>query len=155
MRVGRLQAFLDSLSISENCLCFQMITLSGNLSGVTTEEINEEAGIGTLIKQATDLCLSGLNQRFGSLLQAPDKISIPGPTQVLKDLLVFNHDAWPTAQSELIDFGQEAIMRLSTSFQSVLDGKGCIIADIPSQWTSLKVLVSTQVKVKGICGPPF
>ena len=57
-------------------------------------------------------------------------IATPGPNQVVKDLLVFNHDVWPTAQSELIDFAQEAIMRLSTWFQPALEDKGCIIAAI-------------------------
>ena len=93
--------------------------------------------------------MSGLRERFGALLQDHNKIATPGPNQVVKDFLVFNHDAWPKAQSELIDFGQEAIMRLSTWFQPVLEGKGCIISAIPSQWTSLKVLVSTQFKAKG------
>ena len=149
VRGGRLQAFLGSLSTSDSCSLFQGITLSGDLSGITTEEIDEKAGVGAQIKQATDLCLSGLRARFGALLQAPDKIATPGPNQVVKDLLVFNHDAWPTAQSELIDFGQEAIMRLSTWFQPALEDKGCIIAAILPQWTSLKVLVSTQFKRKG------
>ena len=116
------------------------------------------------------------------LLEVPDKIAASGRNQVAKDLLasavkkvdnaiyqinryppfeqfglVFNHNAWPTVQSELLDFGQEAIMHLSTWFQPVLRDIGCIIAAIPSQWTSLKVLVSTQFKGKGtwICGPPF
>ena len=56
---------------------------------------------------------------------------------------------WPTAQSELIGFAQEAIMRLSTWFQPALEDKGCIIAAILPQWTSLKVIVSTQFKRKG------
>ena len=56
---------------------------------------------------------------------------------------------WPTAQSELIDFAQEAIMRLPTWFQPALEDKGCIIAAILPQWTSLKVRVSTQFKRKG------
>ena len=40
-------------------------------------------------------------------------------------------------------------MRLSTWFQPALEDKGCIIAAILPQWTSLKVLVSTQFKRKG------
>ena len=40
-------------------------------------------------------------------------------------------------------------MHLSTWFQAVLEGKGCTIAAILSQWTFLKVLVSAQFKGKG------
>ena len=96
VRGGTLQAFLGSLSTLDSCSLFQGITLSGDL------EIDENAGVGAQIKQAANFCLSGLRAQFGALLQAPDQIATPGPKQVVKDLLVFNHDAWPTAQSELI-----------------------------------------------------
>ena len=61
VRGGRLEAFLGSLSTSDSCSLFQGITLYGDLSGVTTEEIDEKAGVAAQIKQATDLCLSGLS----------------------------------------------------------------------------------------------
>ena len=49
VRGRRLQAFLDSQSTSDSCSLFQGITLSGDLSGVTTEEIDEKAGVGAQI----------------------------------------------------------------------------------------------------------
>lgn len=63
-------------------------------------------------------------------------------------MLVFNHNAWPTNQCELIDFGQQSIERLVTWFQPLLMSKGCCITAISSQWVSLKILVSTQFKDK-------
>lgn len=149
MSGGRLQAFLNNLSTLGHCFKFQGITLSGDISSLTLVEIHNEAGLDAQIKQATDLILSVLSARYGTLLQIPDKVASPGPNQVIKDLLVFNQDAWPTAPSELIDFGQEAITHLSRWFQPALEGNGCRIAAIPFQWTSLKVLVSSQFKDKG------
>lgn len=148
---GRLYTFLNSLPASNGSASamFQGIILSGDLCGLTTTEITHTNGVGAQIKQAIDLCLSGMQQRFGVLLETATGKSTPSsPNQVIKDMLVFNHDAWPKNQSELIDYGQEAIARLVAWFQPLLVGKGCCITAISSQWVSLKILVTTQFKDK-------
>ena len=118
----------------------QGIILSGDLSGLTTTEITHTNGVGAQVKQAIDLCLFGMQQRFGVLLETATGKSTPSsPNQVIKDMLVFNDDAWPKNQSELIDYGQEAIARLVAWFQPLLVGKGCCITAISSQWVSLKI----------------
>ena len=78
VRGGRLQALLNSLSTSGSCSLFEGVTLSGDLRGVTIDKIDEKAGVG-----ATDLCLSGLRERFHALLQAPNKTSSSRPNQVV------------------------------------------------------------------------
>jgi len=145
---GRLHTFLSSLQASNSSIMFQGIILPGDASGLTTVEITHTGGVGAQIKRATDLCLSGLKERFAVLLQTADTIVPCGPNQAVKDMLVFNHDAWPTNQCELIDFGQQSIERLVTWFQPLLMSKGCCITAISSQWVSLKILVSTQFKDK-------
>lgn len=71
-----------------------------------------------------------------------------GPNQAIKDILVFNPDAWPSNWSEIIDFGKQPIQHLVRWFQPVLEGKGCCIPAIAPQWVSLKILVSTQFRDK-------
>lgn len=131
---------------------FQGIILSGDASGLTPVEINHTNGVGAQIKRATDLCLSGLKQRFDVMLQTSDinktALAPCGPTQAIKDFLVFNPDAWPSNQCDLIDFGQQPIERLVKWFQPLLESKGCCIPAIAPQWVSLKILVSTQFKDK-------
>ena len=85
---------------------FQGIILSGDISGLTPVEITHTNGVGAQIKTATDLCLSGLKQRFDVMLQTSDIIKTAqapcGPNQAIKDFLVFNPDAWPSNQCDLI-----------------------------------------------------
>ena len=68
----------------------------------------------------------------------------PSTTQVVKDMLVFNIDSWPTSSEDLVDFGNEAVDRLTKWFAPVLQKAGCEADVIPEQWFSLKVLVNTS-----------
>ena len=149
---GRLHTFLSNLQACNGSFMFQGIILSGDTSGLTPVEITHANGVGAQIKRATDLCLSGLKQRFDVMLQTSDikkTAQAPcGPNQAIKDFLIFNPDAWPSNQCDLIDFGQQPIERLVKWFQPLLERKGCCIPAIAPQWVSLKILVSTQFKDK-------
>ncbi|KAL9967218.1 hypothetical protein ACROYT_G025396 [Oculina patagonica] len=79
---------------------------------------------------------------FGVLLQTADKIVPCGPNQAVKDMLVFNHDAWPTNQVNSL------ILDNRQWFQPLLKSKGCCTEATASQWVSLKILVSTHFKDK-------
>ena len=68
----------------------------------------------------------------------------PSTTQVVKDMLVFNIDSWPTSSEDLVDFGNDVIDRLTDWFAPVLQKTGCEADVIPKEWFSLKVLVNTS-----------
>ena len=68
----------------------------------------------------------------------------PSTMQVVKDMLVFNIDSWPTSSEDLVDFGNDAIDRLINWFAPVLQKAGCEADVIPEEWFSLKVLVNTS-----------
>ena len=149
---GRHHTFLSNLQTCNGSFMFQGIILSGDDSGLSPVEITHTDGVGAQIKRATDLCLSRLKQRFNIMLQTSDinkTVLAPcGPNQAIKDFLVFNPDAWPSNQCDLLDFGQQPIERLVKWFQPLLESKGCCIPAIAPQWVSLKILVSTQFKDK-------
>ena len=64
-------------------------------------------------------------------------------TQVVEDMLVFNDDSWPTSVEDLVDFGNDAIDRLTNWFAPLLQKTGCKTDVISEEWFSLKVLVNT------------
>ena len=156
---GGHHTFLSNLQAYNGSFMFQGIILSGDASSLSPVEIIHTDGVGAQIKRATDLCLSGLRQRFDVMLQTSDinktALAPCGPNQAIKDFLVFNPNAWPSNQCDLIDFGQQPIERLVKWFQPLLESKGCCIPAIAPQWISSKILVSTQFKIKAmkIYGP--
>ena len=100
------------------------------------------------ISQAVDLCLKGLEERFGPLLQNKSSDKTANVDQVISDFLVFNHDAWPSNMQDLVNFGQAAVDQLVDWFRTPLTSSGCVVAAIPSQWLSMKVLLHTQFREK-------
>lgn len=144
---------MSSLHACDGPFMFQGIILSGDASGLTPVKITHTNGVGAQVKRATDLCLSGLKQRFDVMLQTSDinKTALlpSGSNQATKDFLVFNPDAWPSNGCDLIDFVQQPIERLVKWFQPVLEIKGCCIPAIAPQWVSLRILVSTQSAIFG------
>ena len=68
---------------------FQGIILSGDGSSVTPVEITHTNSVGPQIKRATDLCLSGLKQRFDVMLQTSEinktALAPCGPNQAIKN----------------------------------------------------------------------
>lgn len=82
------------------------------------------------------LCLTGLEERFGSLTNSASKSESTTKyvtADVISDLLVFNVDAWPTSTKELVDFGNEKIERLVGWFQPLLQKAGCDVSSIPEE----------------------
>ena len=59
--------------------------------------------------EAIGLCLNGLEDRFGNLLidQTIKRSSSNSTTAVVRDMLVFNIDAWSTNPQDLVVFGNE------------------------------------------------
>ena len=43
--------------------------------------------------------------------------TIYGPKEVVKDMLIFNVDVWPTRSSDLMDYGRQEIQRLTNWFK--------------------------------------
>ncbi|KAK2552266.1 hypothetical protein P5673_026798 [Acropora cervicornis] len=105
---GTLHTFVSSLHACDGPFMFQGIILLGDASGLTPAKITHTNGVGAQVKRATDLCLSGLKQRFDVMLQTSDinkTALLPcGSNQATKDFLVFNPDAWPSNGCDLIDF---------------------------------------------------
>lgn len=66
-------------------------------------------------------------------------------SEVVKDMLVFNADAWPCSAQDLVDFGNNMIDRLTSWFKPTLQKAGCDVDSISEEWFSLKVLVNTTI----------
>ena len=64
-------------------------------------------------------------------------------SEVVKDMLVFNVDAWPCGTQDLVDFGNNMIDRLTSWFKPTLQKAGCDVDSISEEWFSLKVIVNT------------
>ena len=105
------------------------------------------------IKTSVNLCTKGLSERFDILLHATDcqpsskaPATAYGPREVVRDILVFNVDAWPTCSSDLMDYGSEEIQRLTNWFEVALERAGCSTKNIKDQWVSLKIQVNSQFR---------
>jgi len=152
---GHFQQFEDALckSDDEGSREFPGIQLQGSL---IRREKHSSAGpsFSSEVNEAVDLCVEGLKERFGLLMNMPSssiKHSSYGPAYVVQDLLVFNVDSWPAEDSALIDFGDTNIERLVNWFDPALKAAGCEVQDVLSQWHSLKITVNTQFHDKDYC----
>lgn len=95
-----------------------------------------------------NLSANGLRERFDILLhdtERPPSNKAPtyGPREVVRDLLVFNVDAWPTHSSDLMEYGREEVQRSSNWFTVALERAGCNNKNINEQWVSLKIQVNS------------
>ena len=103
------------------------------------------------MNEAIGLCLTGLEERFGSLMNSAsnsESTTKYGTADVINDLLVFNVDPWPKSKKELVDFGNEKIECLVDWFQPLLQKAGCDVSSIPEEWFSLKVFINTSFRDK-------
>ncbi|KAM7434192.1 hypothetical protein ABFA07_015672 [Porites harrisoni] len=64
-------------------------------------------------------------------------------SEVVKDMLIFNVDAWPCDTQDLVDFGNNKIDGLTSWFKPTLQKAGCDFDSISEEWFSLKVLINT------------
>lgn len=150
---GHLKRFLNMLQESgvEDEVQFQGITLKGSLNGKPQRGGVRTGSFQSTVEEAIGLCQNGLEARFGSLINSasPSQPTAKyGTADVIRDLLVFNVDAWPTSTKELVDFGNEKIGRLVIQFKPLLQKAGCDASAIPEEWFSLKVLVNTSFRDK-------
>lgn len=91
--------------------------------------------------EAIELCQSGLKERFGSMLcSVMDTQALVCSTnsEVVKDMLVFNVDAWPCSTQDLVDFGNNMIDHLTGWFKPTLQKAGCDVDSISEEWFSLR-----------------
>ena len=131
-------------------LRFQGITLRGSLNGKPKRGDVRTGSFQSRVNEAIGLCLTGLEERFGSLINSAsnsESTTKYGTADVINDLLVFNVDAWPKSTKELVDFGNEKIECLVHWFQPLLQKAGCDVSSIPEEWFS-SVLVDTSFRDK-------
>ena len=111
----------------ENCLptmkkgqSFPGVVLSGTLEGKATRGGITTSSLQSEIETAVNLCIRALNERFDVLLEATGcrpsietSTTVYGPKEVVKDMLIFIVDVWPTRSSDLMDYGRQEIQRLT------------------------------------------
>lgn len=119
---GHLKRFMDMLEESgvDNELQFQGNTLKGCLDGTPKRGGVRTGNFQSITEEAIGLCQAGLKERFGSLLIGTISIvqaSTYSTTDVIKDMLVCNVNAWPTSAKALVDFGNNKIERLTNWFK--------------------------------------
>lgn len=156
LQSGHQQRFLDMLEKSpvEDKVDFQGITLEGSLDG-TPKRGSAHTGTSSFQstkEEAIELCLNGLRQRFSTLLigeVSTDPPSAYRTVEVVRDMLVFNVDAWPSTSQDLVHFGNDKIERLTRWFEPVLKKAGCNVDAIPGEWLSMKMQINTSFKDKG------
>ncbi|XP_067017850.1 zinc finger protein 862-like [Acropora muricata] len=146
LELALVERFMNILEKSNGEMQFQGITLKGTLHGTPKRGGAHPDNFQSPVTEAVDLCVSGIKERFGSMLTSTSNAQplTPSTTQVVKDMLVFNIDSWPTSSEDLVDFGNDAIDRLTNWFAPVLQKAGCEADVIPEEWFSLKVLVNTS-----------
>ena len=149
---GYLEKFLkvSSKSSNKDTKLFQGIKLEGSLEG-KVKRIGSGPSFNSEVNKAVDLCLDGLKERFGQLMDSPDSSdshSPYGPQNVIQDFLVFNVDSWPHKDAELIDFGNDNIERLINWFEPALRTAGREVDDILPQWQSMKITFNSQFRDK-------
>lgn len=143
---GHLIKFMQQVEGTQN---FQGVGLRGSLEGKAKRGKSLSGSLQSEITTALNLCMKGLRERFGIFLEttecqpstAPAEYS---PKQVIRDMLVFHVDSWPTHPNDLIDFGRDEIQRLTKWFEPVLERSGCNIGEIQGQWVSMKILINGQ-----------
>ena len=149
---GHLKHFTNILEDSEvDCeMQFQGITLKGSLDGTPKRRGARPDNLQSSMAVAIDLSLTGIFERFGSMLTSTSNAQplARNTTQVVKDVLIFNIDSWPTSTEDLVDFGNDAIDRLTNWFAPLLQKAGCETDVISEEWFSLKVLVNTNFRDK-------
>ena len=147
---GHLENFLQTVKKGQS---FQGVVLSGTLEGKTARGGITTGSLQSEIETAVNLCIRGLNERFDILLEATGcrpsiktSTTIYGPKEVVKDMLIFNVDVWPTRSSDLVDYGRQEIQRLTDWFKVALERSGCDVQNIQDQWISLKIVVNSQFR---------
>lgn len=146
---GHLATFLQMV---ENGPSFQGVALRGSLEGKSKQGGVMTASLQSEIETAVGLCTKGLSERFDILLQADCQPSSKapatghGPKEVVRDMLMFNVDAWPTCSADLVDYGREEIQRLSKWFEVALQRAGCTPKKIEDQWVSPKIQINSQFR---------
>ena len=126
---------------------FQGIQLTQSNVGQGASSIHYSDAVQTSIDQAVQLYLQGLDDKFESLLQltSPSKKNA-AVHEIISDLTVFNHDAWPTEMETFLNFGRERVEHLIKWFQAPLLSSGCDVSAVQSQWLALKVLAHSNFK---------
>jgi len=149
---GHLKRFTDILEHSQfdGEMEFQGVTLKGSLDGTPRRGGARPDSLNSSMAEAIDLCLNGIQERFGSMVTSTANTQplVLSTTQVVKDMLVFNIDSWPTNTKDLVDFGNDAIDRLTNWFGPLLQKAGCETGVTAEEWFSLKVLVNTSFQDK-------
>lgn len=151
---GYLEKFVKVSNKSSNndIMVFQGTELEGSLEGkVKRISIGSGPSFNSVVNKAIDLCLDGLKERFGQLMDSPDSSdshSPYSPNKVIQDFLVFNIDSWPHKDIELIVFGSGNIERLTNWLEPALRMAGCQVDDILPQWQSMKITFNSQFRDK-------
>ena len=143
---GHLSAFLKHVERGND---FQSIHLTGSLEGTVKRGGGFLKSLQSEIDTAVDLCIQGLNERFGILINASEttkgkKEDAHSPQEVVSDMLFLNIDVWPSNPVDLVDYGREEIQQFTEWFRPLLHTAGCNINSIHEQWVSLKILVKSQ-----------
>lgn len=145
---GHLKHFL--FMIENSNVQFQGHMLEGSVDGATKRGVARTNNFEAAKAEAIGLCLSGLEERFGNLLiaVARDDLSTYSTTDVVRDMLVFNVDGWPSSTQDLVAFGNEQIERLAQWFKPVLEKARCTVDAISGEWLSMKVQINTSFRDK-------
>lgn len=151
---GHLQRFFDMLEKSpvKHKVQFQGNNLEGSLDGMPKRGSVRTRSFQSTQDEAIVLCLTGLKERFSTLLideATTDQPSAYGTTDVVRDMLVFNTDAWLGTPQDLIVFGNDKIQRLTQWFKPMLEKARCNVNAIPDEWLSMKMKVNTSFRDKG------
>lgn len=120
--------------------------MQGFLDGTPKRGNAQTDSFKSSVIEAIELCQSGLKERFGSMLcSVTDTQALVCSTtsEVVKDMLIFNVDAWPCDTQDLVDFGNNKIDGLTSWFKPTLQKAGCDFDSISEEWFSLKVLINT------------
>lgn len=103
------------------------------------------------LKDANEEALDNFNHKKVTILETfieyiSDRFSSLDANPVLAACKVLTIADWPTDKHELAAFGENEITTLSDHFQVPLEQQQCDLAEIQSEWRSLKVHINRQPK---------
>ena len=139
-----LESFDKVVKKSDDKALFLGVTVarsSQQKRGKYSSDLQSEMDVGV------ELCKQGLQEQCSNLLEASsEKANKEKSTAstIVRDMLIFNVDAWPHDTDSLPDLGSDEVARLVTWFKPVLESGGCRVEAVPKEWVSLNVMVKTQ-----------
>ena len=158
---GHLARFMNMLQHSgvKDELRFQGITLRGSLDGKPKRGDVRTGSFQSRVNEAIGLCLTGLEERFGSLMNSAsnsESTTKYGTADVINDLLVFMLMLGQKAQRNWWILAMRKLNALLTGFNHYCRGLDVMFLPFPKSASLLRFssILALETRTMPVCGRP-